>query len=266
MIKTNQLSVRFLSVVLVATGLGVVGCAAEPADEEVGQVASALMPATAPYPVGTDSTYAAPACPATETSAKSLHGKATAAFKYVLGGSTSLPAWVSGTTTQRAYAKQCLDDLRALVGSQQCTVSTLSANTLVYDTNCGFRGVARRMTCDGSFTSGDAKACRDNLDASWGKGVGAFFLPFKSSTTANTYWLDPEPVRLTADLSSMSGATAAGVYLNSLASTSVLNWPQGWTASRYPPSIGAPCSTNALATDSEALLTIFASGTYRACK
>jgi hypothetical protein len=78
--------------------------------------------------------------------------------------------------------------------------------------------------------------------------------------------LAPEPAKLVASLSGGTGATAAGVYVNTQAKTSVVLWGTSSVYAPNGPAAGTPCSPGYLAANSQTTMVIqvLALG-YRRC-
>lgn len=66
----------------------------------------------------------------------------------------------------------------------------------------------------------------------------------------------PGPADLTANLSGYTGATAAAVYADSGAPTTVKLWPGVWTSSGGTLAAGTPCSPGSLLAGERATKTI----------
>jgi hypothetical protein len=250
------------------------GCAApndtaEPADEEQQVVDSELSSSSGGVGGiggGSGSTAAnidvpAPtACNGNIITRRDQQAKATRALKYALGG-TSNPA-----TGSFGLA---LNSLRSKMASGRMNIFPGVAATV-----CGIKAVKFKLVAlDLTYTEATQLAQFASLsDDAWGTGASRFIFVDGASVvkdpTNNTYmfstWIDPEPAKLTQNLSGSTGATAAAIYTNSEAATNVIKWSS--TAAAGSPAGGTPCSPGDLSVSSETLKVIqVLPNAYRKC-
>jgi hypothetical protein len=107
-------------------------------------------------------------------------------------------------------------------------------------------------------------SCGARLDGCWGIGVSGFYHARPDQKGRGVY-IDPEPARLSQNLTGSTGATAAAVYTSSGGELNAVKWPGSYTSSASPPPAGTPCATGDLPEGYETLKILQGSGAYRRC-
>ncbi len=245
--KENVVRKTFVRLLVIAPLLVVAGCLQVDGDEATESESTALI-------LG---------CPS--TGKVGIQRRVTAYAEYVLGSPaspfTAYPC--SGLLgidplSIQAEAELAANTLRGAVALGTCTVLDPISSTV-----CGLPAAERVVTCLG--LSGPellvVAGAGTVLDLCWGVGASGFF---HSSQDGLYTYMDPEPVTTTQPLSGSNGATAAAVYQNSQAATSVVKW---YSTGIFAPNLaaGSPCSTSDLPNGGTATRVILASGSYKRC-
>jgi hypothetical protein len=203
-------------------------------------------------------------------SGKELQKRVTSAWQYAIGGATvptdAYPC--TGSTTTIAG----LSTLRSSLAKGECTAQYDSTATV-----CSLSAVVDIVNCP-SLTQAQTDAVWSisaSLDQCWGSGASGFWTitaiansnttgrKTQDGTVAILMKIDPEPAHLDTSLAGGSGSWAYATYVNSLLPTTVSKWPGTWTAGSL--AAGTPCSTYDLPAGSDAVRSIYATGSYRKC-
>lgn len=237
---------RFFSITGVLTLTLAAGCAS-PNDE-----------ATATAEETAEVEQAAVACP---IGGSAVQAKVTKAYKYIIGGT------VNPATGSLGLA---LTSLRSKVLAGRIDIFTPVAATVCYRDVGKAKLVAWGMT---SVEINQLKALGDLADDAWGTGASRFIYVSEPSIVEDptdpgkyffTAWIDPEPAKLTQNLSGSTGATAAALYTGSNTATNVVKWVS--TAAAGTVAGGTPCTTGDATIDTVTLRSIqVLSNGYRRC-
>lgn len=195
--------------------------------------------------------------------------RATSVIQYVVGGKDPFdPAEVSSNPACKdAWVNATkLRDMISPPSSKTAPTATLQA--AFADKVCGLPAALYRIDISSQVPASvwdEQRKTGDLLDKCWGVGVSGFYYADPTQDKYRRIYIDPEPARLTADLSGSTGATAAAVYTNTGTGTTVRKWPGTYISTASPPTPGQPCSTSDLANGSETLKILQGSGTWRRC-
>jgi hypothetical protein len=189
--------------------------------------------------------------------------RATTVMTYLVGGETPFAKKELDTNPECVAAYDCTTMLRTYLD----TKGAVSLQPAVGDIVCGLPAALYAIDFSAQIPSSlyaSMATCGTHLDNCWGVGVSGFYYAEPDQRIRRVY-IDPEPARLSQNLTGSTGATAAAVYTTTLIETTVLKWPGSYTSSASPPPAGLPCSTGDLPEGLETLKIIGGSGSYRRC-
>ena len=195
-----------------------------------------------------------------------MQKKVTTAFNYVIGGNNKFLVHQYPCTEPDGSATAVMERLTQL--KTMVDEGTVIWGDVNKTTVCGLPAAEREL--HGAAHIYDLNSLRAwnivqqigvELDRCWGPGASKFTYLGNDGKTVK---IDPEPAQLTQSLSGSTGATAAAVYVNSQSPTNVVKW---FSSYYYNPGLaaGTPCSTVNLASSSETLKVIVASGSMKRC-